>query len=218
MDGSHLTRTLALATHAGLAASVVGATALHVGWSTQVDAIRQTVSDYALSEGADAVFTGTVASLSAGSTALLASLVHSRLPVGRTATVLLGAWCGGLVLTASFRTDPIDSAPTAHGLIHRYATGVAVAALPAAGLLISRRLGHLPHCRSSVRSLRRVSWAGAAAGAGFLATHLCARRPTTAAARWVGDRHGLAERVTLALELGVLGALAAAMCSGRSRT
>ncbi|MFE7977787.1 DUF998 domain-containing protein [Streptomyces shenzhenensis] len=218
MNGTHVTRALATASQAGTAASVVGATVLHVGWAQKFDAVRQTVSDYALDEDADRVFTATVACLSAGSTALLASVVRSRLPVGPTATALLGTWCAGLALCAAFRTDPSDSPPTREGLVHRYACAGAVAALPAAGLLAARRLGRLPALRNVARSLRLTSWASTAAGAAFLVTHLCAQAPSTPAARWIGSRHGLAERVTLALELGVLGTLAGAVRDGRAHT
>ncbi|MEV4009044.1 hypothetical protein AB0J35_00980 [Nonomuraea angiospora] len=68
--------------HAGLAGSLVGAAALHLGWAKQVDTVRNAFSDYALSHGADQVFAGTVACLSMGPTALVAGLVRSRLPVG----------------------------------------------------------------------------------------------------------------------------------------
>lgn len=212
MDGSHLTRKLAVAARAGLAGALVGATALHIGWAKQVDTVRHAVSDYALSKGANRVFAGTVASLSAGSVALLAGLVRSRLPVGASATALLGAWCSGMVLSGIFPTDPLGGVPTVRGLTHRYAAGGAMAALPAVGLLIARRLRGLPGWERKARSLRRISWASAAGCLGFMGTHLCATaaKPTRAA-RVVGGWLGLAERVTLALELGLLFLLAEAV-------
>ncbi|HLU73106.1 MAG TPA: DUF998 domain-containing protein [Nonomuraea sp.] len=214
MDSSH--RKLAVAAHAGLAGSLVGATALHIGWAKQVDTVRHTVSDYALSKGAAAVFAGTVASLSAGSAALLAGLVRSRLPVGTPATALLGVWCGGMALTGIFRTDPLDGAPTASGLAHRYAAGGAIATLPAVGLLIARRLRGVPGWEKKVRALRRTSWASAAGGVAFLGAHLCATAPRpNRAARAIGSLLGLTERVTLALELSLLFMLAEAVQASR---
>ncbi|KAF4405391.1 MULTISPECIES: DUF998 domain-containing protein [Streptomyces] len=205
MEGLRITRNLAVA---GFAGSLAGAAALHIGWAHRVDTVRHTFSDYALSDGAGPVFTGTVACLTAGSTVLLAGIVRSGLPVGAPARALLGAWCGGLALTAVCRTDPPDGAPTVRGLVHRYAAGAALAALPAAGLLIAGRLDGLPGRRATARSLRRTSWAGTAAGLGFLCAHLCTTAPDTPARRSVSRCLGLAERVTLGLETGLLFLLA----------
>ncbi|MEV4526146.1 DUF998 domain-containing protein [Streptosporangium sp. NPDC049304] len=199
MDSSHLTRKLVVATHAGLVGSLVGATALHIGWAKQVDTVRHTVSDYALSKNTAAVFAGTVASLSVGSAALLAGLVRSRLPIGAPATALLGVWCGGMTLTGIFRTDPQGGVPTARGLTHRYAAGGAIATLPAVGLLIARRLQGMPGWERKARPLRRVSWASAVGGLAFLVTHVSAtvewgwghdrgRIPADAAARRAATR------------------------------
>ncbi|MFG2025674.1 DUF998 domain-containing protein [Streptomyces sp. NPDC048825] len=218
IDGRHVPRALAATTQAEVAASLVGAAALHVGWAKRVDAVRQTVSDYALDEDANKVFTATVACLSVASMSLLASVVRSRFPVGIAPTALLGTWCAGLALCAAFRTDPIDSPPTVDGVVHRCACAVAVAALPSAGLLVARRTGRLPALKSTARALRVMSWASTAAGAVFLGTHVCAQAPAIPAARSIGNRHGLAERVPLALELGVLCTLAGTVRVGQART
>ncbi|WP_328500739.1 DUF998 domain-containing protein [Streptomyces sp. NBC_00457] len=218
MNARHVSRALAATSQAGVAACLVGATALHVGWAHKFDAVRQTVSDYALDDDANQVFTATAACLSVGSMSLLASAVHSRFPVGGAPTVLLGTWCAGLALCAAFRTDPVDSPTTVGGLVHNWACAAAVTALPAGGLLIARRIGRLPALKARARSLRLMSWASTAAGASFLATYLCARAPANPAARWMAGRQGLAERVTLALELGVLCTLADAVRAGQART
>ncbi|MGW3624620.1 DUF998 domain-containing protein [Streptomyces sp. NPDC000880] len=214
MDGSHLTHKLVTAAQAGLAASLVGAAVLHVGWAEHADAIGQTLSDYALVEGGGRIFTGTVVCLAAGSAALLAGLRRSGLPVGGPATALLGTWCGGLLLSAVFPTDPAGSTPSVAGLVHRYMAGGAVAALPAAGLLIARRLGAVPGRHGTARLLRRASWASAAGGLAFLGTHLCAVSPVTPIAQSIAGVLGLAERVTLVLETGVLLVLAGAVRAG----
>jgi hypothetical protein len=216
MDSSHLTRKLVLAAHTGLAGSLVGATALHLGWAKQVDTVRQAVSDYALSKDAAAVFAGTVASLAAGSAALLAGLVRSRLPVGAPATALLGVWCGGMALTGIFRTDPLGGSPTLTGMTHRYAAGGAIATLPAVGLLAARRLRRRPGWGRKARALRRTSWASAAGALAFFATHLCAMSGrNTPAVRAIGGCMGLAERATLALELYLLFLLAGTVRASR---
>ncbi|MEO3855476.1 DUF998 domain-containing protein [Acrocarpospora sp. B8E8] len=215
MDSFPLTRKLVVAAHAGLAGSLVGAAALHLGWAKQVDTVRHVFSDYALNEGADQVFAGTVACLSMGSTALVAGLARSRLPVGAPAIALLGAWCGGLALAAVFRTDP-PGVPSIGGLVHRYAAGGAVAALPAAGLLIARRLGQRPGWETTARSLRRTSWASVAGCLAFMCAHLCATAPApTPAVQEIGGWLGLAERVTLALEMSLLFMLAGVVPASR---
>jgi len=219
MKRSPVTRHLAVAAHAGLAASVIGATALHVGWAKQVDTVRHTVSDYALRKGADRVFAGTVASLTAGSAALLAGLVRSRLPVGPSATALLGAWCGGLALSGIFPTDPLGAKPTARGLAHRYAAGTAMAALPAVGVLTARRLRGLPGWKARARRLRRTSLASAAACLGFFASHVCYTAPNAGPkVRAMGDLLGLAERVALGLELSLLYQLAGAVLASKEES
>lgn len=216
MESFPRTRNLAVAAQAGLAGSLIGVTALHVGWAKQVHTVRHTVSDYALSKGADRIFAGTVASLSAGSAALLAGLVRSKLPVGASATALLGTWCGGMVLTGIFRTDPLGGVPTVRGLTHRYAAGSAMATLPAVGLLIARRVRNLPGWEKKARTLRRVSLASAAGCLSFLTAHLCATKSDPGpVARTVGGWLGLTERVTLAAELALLYQLADALRTSR---
>ncbi|WP_327589752.1 DUF998 domain-containing protein [Nonomuraea sp. NBC_00507] len=213
MDSFPLTRKLVVAAHAGLAGALVGAAALHLGWAKQVDTVRNVFSDYALSDGADQVFAGTVACLSMGSTALVAGLVRSRLPVGAPAIVLLGAWCGGLALAVVFPTDT-PGVPTIEGLVHRYAAGGAVAALPAATLLIARRLGRRPGWETTARALRRTSWASVAGCVAFMCAHLCAMTPDpTPLVQEIGSWLGLAERITLALEMGLLFILAGAVAA-----
>ncbi|MFD7894554.1 DUF998 domain-containing protein [Streptomyces sp. NPDC059743] len=206
-----------LTAHVGLAGSLLGAAALHVGWAEQADAVAQTLSDYALVDGGGRIFTGTVICLAAGSAALLAGLVRSGLPVGGPAKALLGAWCGGLVLTVVFPTDPAGSTPSVRGLVHRYTAGGAVAALPLAGLLIARRLGVLPGWQPTARSLRRTSWASVAGGLAFLGAHLCATAPVTPMARSIAGGLGLAERVTFGLETVLLFVLAGAVRASRGR-
>jgi hypothetical protein len=215
MDSFLLTRRLVVAAHAGLAGALVGAVALHVGWAGQVDTVRHVFSDYALSDGAYGIFAGTVACLSVGSTALVAGLVRSRLPVGAPAIALLGAWCGGLALAVVFPTDPPgDLSPG--GLVHRYAAGAAVAALPAAGLLIARRLGQRPGRQTAARSLRRTSWASVAGCFAFMCAHLCVTAPAPAPlVQEIGGLLGLAERVTLALEMSLLFMLAGVVPASR---
>ncbi|WP_326725312.1 DUF998 domain-containing protein [Streptomyces sp. NBC_00243] len=205
---------LASAAHSALTGSVALATMLHLGWSEQVDPVGQTLSDYALHEGAATLFIACVGCAAAGSAALLAALLRSRLPVGAVAPAVLGVGCAGLSLCAVFRTDEAGSAQSLSGLVHRHAAGASLAALPAAGLLLARRLrGHRPTSARAPR-IRQLSWASSGAALLFLGTHVSASRsPSNGAARVLG----LAERVTLGLEIALLFAMADALRTGRNR-
>ncbi|MBQ0825464.1 DUF998 domain-containing protein [Streptomyces tagetis] len=188
------------AAHGALAGSLALAAALHLGWAAEVDPLRHTLSDYALHDGAAALFTACAGSAAAGCGALLAGLVRSRATVGTGAPAALAVGCAGLTLCALFPTDPVGRPSTASGLIHRYATGTALAALPAAGLLLARRL----RARPAGRDIGRLAWASSAAALLFLGTHLSVRHPVTPAAWRAAGLLGLAERVTLGLEFALL--------------
>jgi hypothetical protein len=196
--------------HTALTGSVALAVLLHLGWAEQVDPVGQTLSDYALHEGAEWLFTACVGAAAAGSATVLTGLLRSRTPVGAVAPAALGVACAGLVLSAVFRTDPAGAAASLSGLVHRHAAGAALAALPAAGLLLSRTL-------PGARRIRRLSRASSVAGLVFLGTHLCASRPLTPAAAKVAGLLGLAERATLGLEIALLSAMADALHGGRVR-
>ncbi|WP_328767214.1 DUF998 domain-containing protein [Streptomyces sp. NBC_00286] len=161
MKPRHVSRALAAATQAGVAVSLVGATALHVGWAHKFDAVRQTVSDYALDDDAHQVFAATVACLSVGSMSLLASAVRSRFPVGGAPTVLLGTWCAGLALCAAFRTDP--GRQPDHGRRPGAPLGLCRSSHSTAG----RRAAH----RSADRSPPRLEGKGPLAAAHVLGKH-----------------------------------------------
>lgn len=206
-------KRLTSAAHTALAGSVALAALLHLGWAEQVDPVGQTLSDYALHDGAAALFTACVGSAAAGSAAVLAGLLHSRLPVGTVAPAALGVACAGLALCAVCRTDPAGGVESLSGLVHRHAAGASLAALPAAGLLLGRRLrGH----RRAPR-IRTLSWASSASALLFLGTHVSATRPADPAAVRAARLLGLAERVTLGLEIALLFALADALRGGQGR-
>ncbi|MEV6057609.1 DUF998 domain-containing protein [Streptomyces sp. NPDC052107] len=208
--GHLVSQRLATAAQTALACSVALGAVLHVGWSEQVDPVGQTLSDYALHEGAERLFAACVGAAATGSVALLGGLLRSRLPVGRVAPAALGVGGVGLVLSAVFRTDPAGSSPSVSGLVHRHAAGAALAALPTAGLLLSRRLPR-------TRRILLLSRASSAAALLFLGTHLCASRPDTPTAAKVAGLLGLAERVTLGLEVALLFAMADALPGGQHR-
>lgn len=208
-------RRFATAAHTALTGSVVLATLLHLRWAKHVDPVGQTLSDYALHEGATDLFTACMVSAAAGSASLLAGLVRSRLPVGPAALTSLGVGCAGLVLSAVFPTDPAGGVPSLSGLVHRQAAGAALAALPAAGLLLARRLHGHPETRERARRIRHLSRASAAASLLFLGTHLSALRPITPGKARAAGLLGLAERVTVSLDIALLSAMAGTLHAGR---
>ncbi|MFE2431769.1 DUF998 domain-containing protein [Streptomyces sp. NPDC059373] len=215
--GHRDTKQLTSAARTALAGSVALAAMLHLGWAEQVDPVAQTLSDYALHDGAAVLFTACVGSAAAGSAGVLAGLLRSRLPVGAIAPTALGVGCAGLSLCALFPTDPAGGVPSVSGLVHRHAAGASVAALPAAGLLLAGRLrGHLP-VSARARRIRRLSWASSAAALLFLGTHVSVTRPVSPAAVRAAGLLGLAERMTLGLEVALLFAMADALRGGRSR-
>ncbi|WP_171110076.1 MULTISPECIES: DUF998 domain-containing protein [Streptomyces] len=207
-------RLLTTTARTALAGSVALAVLLHLRWSGQVDPVGQTLSDYALHDGAAALFTASVGAVATGAAALLAGLLHSRLAVGPLVPAALGVACAGLVLSAVFPTDPAGGVPSADGLVHRYAAGAAVAALPATGLLLSRRL--LGHAPALARRVGRLSWASTGAALCFLGAHLSAVRPDTPMTAEAAGLLGLAERLTLGLEIALLFAMADALRGGRN--
>ncbi|MFC9843523.1 DUF998 domain-containing protein [Streptomyces sp. NPDC060223] len=210
-------RQLASAAHTALTGSVALAALLHLGWSGQVDPVGQTLSDYALHEGAATLFTACAASAAAGSAALLAALLRSRLPVGTLAPAALAVGCAGLSLCAVFRTDPAGDAESLSGLVHRHAAGASLAALPAAGLLLARRLRVHRPTSARARRIRHLSWASSGAALLFLGTHVSASRPRTPGSVPAARLLGLAERVTLGLEIALMFAMADSLRAGRTR-
>jgi hypothetical protein len=217
IDGSDLTRWLVVTARAGLAGSLLGGAVLHIRWPQQPNAIAQTLSDYVLVDGGAPIFAATVLCLAVGSAAVLAGLASAGASTGSAAASLLATWCAALVLVAVFPTDPPGGAASVWGLVHRYTTGSALVALPAAGLLIARRLDTMPNWRAISRRLRRIARASAAASLTFLAAHLCAVYPAAGWTQPIAEVLGLAERVTVALDIGLLFVLAETARPGRTR-
>ncbi|RZU73236.1 uncharacterized protein DUF998 [Micromonospora kangleipakensis] len=115
---------------------------------------------------------------------------------GRLVAVLLWAWTAGLVVSALVPTNepglPMDTA----AYLHRYASVVAFLALPPAGWLLAGRLGG--HGASWLRALALTSLALAGA---------------MVWSAYPGDRVliGLAERLLILAEVGVLAVVAVSL-------
>ncbi|MFC9502834.1 DUF998 domain-containing protein [Streptomyces sp. NPDC057002] len=204
-------RQLTTAAQTTLSGAVALGALLHLGWAEQVDPVRQTLSDYALDETTARLFSACVGAAAAGSAALLAGLLHSRPPLGTAAPTALGVGCAGLLISAVFSTDPRDGASSPAGLVHRYAAGSSLVAIPAAGWLVARHLCRHPQLRERAQRIRRLSCASSVAVLLFFGTHVSATRPVTPARARAAGLLGLTERAALGLDMALLLAVANAL-------
>jgi hypothetical protein len=193
-----------------LALALIGA--MHVvGPSSTVDPVRRTISEYALLPGGW-VFDVAVAGLALGSAGMLAALVAAHLTPARSwPSVLLGAWCAGLLLVVAFEKTNWSIGPSVAGYVHRYASLVAFLALPLGALLLARRHRGDPAARPYTRWIRLGSWLALASFLPIVGA--IALRGVLAVPWWRAVPLGLLERgLALAevLVVAVLGAWALA--------
>jgi hypothetical protein len=125
---------------AGMAVAVVIAVDLHLRLSKQVSPVWQTLSEYVYghlgTRSAAPLFSAMCLALSLGSLALLIGIARVRrsTPI----LVLLGTWCVGLLICATFPVDPEGQARSFSGQLHNYAALTAFVALPSAAWLLTR--------------------------------------------------------------------------------
>ncbi|MBV1942538.1 DUF998 domain-containing protein [Streptomyces sp. BV286] len=210
-------RHLTTVAYAALSGSVVLGALLHLQPSGHVDPVEHTLSEYALHEGTAGLFTACVGAAAAGAAALLAGLLRSPLPTGTAAPAALSVGCAGLVLSAVFPTDPKHGGSSLGGLVHRYAAGASLAALPAVGLLLARGLQRHSPLRERARRVRLLSCSSSAGVLLFFATHVSAARPVTPMTGRVSRLLGLTERTALGLEMALLLAMVNTLRGGRGR-
>lgn len=155
-----------------------------------------TVSDFAALDRGGPIET-TMALLGIVSLLLLAVARARHVPVRGLPSVLLAVWGLGLVVAAVVPTDPLTTQLSGSAYVHRYASIAAFAALPAVGLLLSRRFATTPHAARTARWLCILSWT-ALAGAALMAY-----------SAGPGGREliGLVERLLLGCEVAMLGVL-----------
>jgi hypothetical protein len=177
-----------------VAATVIG----HVGLRPGTDPTTLTLSDYVHLDRGPAIVLAMV-TLSGGTLALLGGMAAQRVPVRGWPAALLLVWVVGLLVSAVVPTDPPGRPElSTAALVHRYASGAAFVALPAAALVLAARLRGVVRWMSLVTLLRRLVGA-------------CA---VGVAALWYvaypGERvlMGLVERGLVAVELVILLALA----------
>ncbi|MEU6818414.1 DUF998 domain-containing protein [Streptomyces sp. NPDC046860] len=186
-------RLLAPAVWAAIALAVSAALWAPMDTDPELSPLSLTVSDFAALDRGGPIETG-MALLGLASLTL-SWQVARRLPVRGLPAVLLAVWGLGLVVAAVVPTDPLTTSLSGPAYVHRYASVTAFVALPAAGLLLARRLGADDR---RARSIRAAAWA-ALVGATAMACSAC-----------LGGREliGLAERVLLGCEVALLALLA----------
>ena len=188
-----LARVLAVIALGGIAVAI-GATAVgHTGLGPALDPLDLTVSDFALSDHGTAIEVAMVA-LGLASAALLGALFAARVPVRGVPGLLILLWTVGLFVSAAVPTDPVGAPVlTPSGSVHRYASVAAFVSLPAAVLLLVRRL-KADRFSGLLRGLALASAAG-------LVAMLYVTFP--------GDRVliGLVERLLLAVEVALVTAV-----------
>ncbi|MGI5246081.1 DUF998 domain-containing protein [Dactylosporangium sp. CA-139066] len=180
-------RLLALAGFALAAALVVDG---HLDPNGNLNPWSLTVSDFAVSDRGGVVDWAMVV-MAAASGALLLALHRTGVRIEAWVAGLFAVWAAGLTVAAIVPTDAPGLALSAAGSVHRYASVAAFVALPVAGWRLAQRV---PHGRA-VRALAAVSVG-------------CALAMVYSA--FPGDRVliGLAERLLLVAEAGLLVALA----------
>jgi hypothetical protein len=200
----------AVAALACFGASVLTALVLHVVLGTEVDPVRQVISDYGLYGAVGFAFC--VLTLAAGTGCLLVGMARAGLPVTQPVVALVCCWCAGLALCAFFPTTPTGAPWTFSAEVHRFAGLMLFVSLPAAaGLLASRAANHPSYRGLAERMRRHTRWAWGALAA-FLLSHvpvfLMSGRGGNVQGLLV---HGLTERLVFVVYLVLLGELALAV-------
>ncbi|MGC5029928.1 DUF998 domain-containing protein [Micromonospora sp. DT229] len=172
-----------------------------------LDPMRLTVSDYAVSDSGGAIHLAMV-TLAVASALLVPALRRLAGPGGRlgTAQLLLAVWAGGLLIAGLVPTNPPGTEMGTAAHVHRYASVLAFLALPLVGWLLA---AHLPAGSRTGRWLRMLA----------VASLLLAAAQVWSA--YPGDRalYGLIERALILTEVGLLVLLATALPTpGRRRT
>ena len=193
-------RGFAVTSVIALVVAVVATVVGHLGLGPTYDPLSLTLSDYALSNNGVAIELAMVA-LSGGTLALVGGLVLTRVPVRGLPAGLMLVWVLGLIVAAVIPTDPIGTpVMSTAATVHRYASVVAFVALPAAVLLLARRL----------RERETVSWCSLVP----LLRRLVVASAVGLAGLWYvafpGDRvmMGLVERSLVGVEVVILFVLA----------
>lgn len=160
----------------------------------QMSPLDTTMSDYVFVPGADWMFPASLLAMCLAGAGVGIGLTARGLLTGVLPKLSLGLAMLGLLLAATFETDPGDASVTLSAQIHRYAAGVVFFCVPITAVLVARRLVQ-----------RRALYLGAAVASVFLALFLtCHLGPMPDA---LGELSGLLQRLLFVSELVVLGQL-----------
>jgi hypothetical protein len=193
------TRTTGLLALGGIALATLLTVIGHLEVNDDLNPWALTVSDFAVSDRGGVIDVAMVV-LALATVALLHGMRRAGPPPrrsGRAAELLLGAWVAGLLLAAVVPTNEPGTAMTTAAYLHRYASVVAFLALPVGGWL----LAHRPDLAPAPRVLRGLVLVSIALAAAMVWS------------AYPGDRVliGLAERLLILTEVGVLTAVALAL-------
>ena len=159
-------RALAILGLAGLtaAAFLIGVPHL-LPQTAGISEIRQTISEYALTDVAW-MFNAAVIATAAASGAVLFALLLTRQATWRSIDLVFGGlWVAGLLVIVAFPKHNWAVGPSADGQIHRIASAVAFLSLPLAVMLLTRRARAAG--AAGGRSARVAFWLGAGSLAWF---------------------------------------------------
>jgi hypothetical protein len=192
----------------GVAASVVLIGLLHViPPSSQVNPVRRTISEYALLRDGWVFDLGVIA-LIVGSVAVLASLIgRGVVKAWSVPSVMLATWSLCMLAIVAFeKNNWAAGGASLGGMIHRYASVVAFAALPIAAIMIGRATRNPWPLWLGVLSL---GWFAFILGA-------VALQPVTGVRWWLAIPLGAVERGLLLTEVAAVAALALVRLSAPS--
>ncbi|MET8230026.1 DUF998 domain-containing protein [Micromonospora sp. NPDC005298] len=162
-----------------------------------------TISDFAVSDRGGVIDVAMVV-LALATVTLMYGLRRTGPPPDRAVELLLGAWVAGLAVAAVVPTNEPGTAMTTAAYLHRYASVVAFLSLPVGGWLLARRDQLTP----AARWLRGLAVASLVLAAAMVWS------------AYPGERVliGLAERLLILTEVGVLTAVALVLARSGSPT
>jgi hypothetical protein len=202
-SAARFVRVWATVAESALALAVLSMLAVHVIGG--LDPLTSTVSDYAWGPGA-ALLTVSVLAVAAACVAVPAALARAGLPAPSAVVALFSVSGLGLLASVLFPTNALGTVAAAPAVLHRYAAGLFFVSLPLAALAVLRRVARPEPL------VRGLTVASIVAGLAFLLSHLPLIVPGFPGAEVIQVLlpRGLAERGLLAVDLGLLAALAAA--------
>lgn len=160
----------------------------------RMDPLTTTMSDYVFVPGAGWMFPASLLAMFAAGAGVGVGLWSRGLLDGVLVRVSLGLALLGLVLAATFETDPGDASVSMSAQIHRYAAGVVFFCVPITAFLVARQL-----------SRRRSLYAGVVVTSVLLVLFLtCHLGPLE---QVLGGFSGLLQRVLFCSQLVVLAQL-----------